>query len=66
VIRAACVFALIALAIVIVAAVRFDGFTVTLFSFVGIPALAAAMSLYGLGRWRAGAFRPEAPHRPGH
>ena len=64
-IRTACVLALIALAIVIVVAVDLDGFTATLFSFVGIPALAAAMGLYGLARWRAGAFRPGVPHRPG-
>jgi hypothetical protein len=66
VIRAACVLALIALAIVIVVAVHLDGFTATLFSFVGIPALAAAMGLYGLARWRAGAFRPDVRNRPVH
>jgi hypothetical protein len=65
VIRLACVLALIALAIVIVVAAHPYGFTATLFSFVGIPALAAAMALYGCARWRAGAFRPDVPHRPG-
>jgi len=58
VIRTACVLALIALAIVIVVAVHLDGFTATLFSFIGMPALAAAMGLYALARWRAGAFHP--------
>ena len=66
VIRVACVLALIALAIVVVVAVRLDGFTATLFSFVGIPALAAALGLYAFARWRAGAFRPVTPLRPGH
>ena len=65
-IRAACVLALVALAIVIVIAVHLDGFTATLFSFVGIPALAAAFGLYGIARWRAGAFRPGTAARPGH
>jgi hypothetical protein len=66
VIRAACVLALIALAMVIVVAVHLDGFTATLFSFIGVPALGAAMGLYGLARWRVGAFRPDARNRPGH
>jgi len=57
VIRVACVLALIALAILILVAVRLDGATATLFSFIGMPALAVAMGLYVLHRWRAGAFR---------
>jgi hypothetical protein len=66
VIRIACVLALIALAIVIVVAVHLDGFTATLFSFVGMPALGAAMGFYGLARWRAGAFRAGVANRPDH
>ena len=66
-IRAACFLGLVAVAIVVVIAVRLDGFTATLFSFVGIPALAAAMALYGLASWRAGNFRPgQHPARQGH
>ena len=56
-IRAACLLALLSLAILVVVAVRLDGATATLFSFVGMPALAAAMGLYVLERWRTGAFR---------
>ena len=56
-IRAACLLALLSLAILVVVAVRLDGATATLFSFVGMPALAAAMGLYVLHRWRTGAFR---------
>jgi len=56
-IRAACLLALLSLAILVVVAVRLDGATATLFSFVGMPALAAAIALYVLQRWRAGAFR---------
>ena len=59
--RAACVLALIALVIVVLVAVRLDGFTATLFSFVGIPALAAALGLYGFKRWQMGAFRWGTP-----
>jgi uncharacterized membrane protein len=55
--RAACLLALLSLAILVLVDVRLDGATATLFSFLGIPALAAAMGLYLLHRWRTGAFR---------
>jgi hypothetical protein len=55
-IRVACFLALIALAILVVAAVRLDGMTATMFSLLGIPALVAAIGLYMLQRWRSGAF----------
>ena len=55
--RAACLLALLSLAILVLVAVHLDGATATLFSFVGMPALAAAMGLYVLQCWRAGAFR---------
>ena len=55
--RLACFLALIALAVVILTAVHLDGATATLFSFVGIPALAAAMVIYAFKRWQMGAFR---------
>ena len=63
-IRVACILALIALVILIVVAVHLDGATATLFSFVGIPALAAAMGLYVFRRWRAGAFHLTGNSRP--
>jgi hypothetical protein len=50
--RVACLFALIALAILILTAVHLDGATATMFSFIGIPALAAALVLYVIQRWR--------------
>jgi hypothetical protein len=53
----ACLLALLSLAILVVVAVYLNGATATLFSFVGMPALAAAIGLYVLQRWRAGAFR---------
>jgi hypothetical protein len=55
--RLACVLALIALAVLVLVAVHLDGATATMFSFIGIPALAAALGLYVLQRWRTGAFR---------
>ena len=55
--RVACLLALIALAILILTAVHLDGATATMFSFIGIPALAAALMLYVIQRWRVGAFR---------
>ena len=55
--RAACLLALLSLAILVLVAVHLDGATATLFSFVGMPALAAAMGLYVLQHWRTGAFR---------
>jgi len=55
--RVACFLALLSLAILVVVAVHLNGATATLFSFVGMPALAAAMGLYVFHRWRTGAFR---------
>jgi hypothetical protein len=62
--RIACLLALIALAILILVSVRLDGATATMFSFLGIPALVAAMGLYVLKRWRAGAFHSAGTSRP--
>ena len=62
--RVACVLALIALAVLIVVSAHLDGATATLFSFVGIPALVAAMALYVVQRWRAGAFHRMNNSRP--
>ena len=55
--RVACLLALLSLAILVVVAVHLNGATATLFSFVGMPALAVAIGLYLLQHWRAGAFR---------
>jgi hypothetical protein len=55
--RVACLLALLSLAILVVVAAHLNGATATLFSFVGMPALAAAIALYVLQRWRVGAFR---------
>ena len=55
--RLACVFALIALAALAILIVRLDGATSIIFSFIGMPALGLALLLYGVARWRAGAFR---------
>jgi len=63
-IRVACAFGLIALAILILTSIRLDGATATMFSFLGIPALVAAMGLYVLQRWRAGAFHSTGTSRP--
>jgi hypothetical protein len=63
-IRVACLLGLIALAILILVAVRLDGATATMFSFLGIPALVAAMGIYVLHRWRAGAFHSTGTSRP--
>ena len=63
-IRAACLLALIALAILMLVAARLDGATATIFSFVGIPALIVAMGVYVVQRWRTGAFHPTGTSRP--
>jgi hypothetical protein len=55
--RTACLLALLSLAILLLVVVHLDGATATIFSFLGIPALVAAMGLYVLHRWRIGAFR---------
>jgi hypothetical protein len=57
----ACIFALIALAVMMLLLVRLDGSTAILFSFVGCPALGIALALYAFSRWREGAFRVDEP-----
>jgi hypothetical protein len=59
--RLAYLLGLIALAALFLLIVRLDGATATIFSFVGMPALGLALALYVFGRWRAGAFRLNAP-----
>jgi len=56
-IRLACIFALVALAVLVIFITRLNGATATLFSFVGMPALGVALLLYGIARWREGALR---------
>jgi len=51
-VRLACLLGLIALAILVLLAVRTDGASAILFSFVGMPALALALVLYAVRRWR--------------
>jgi len=60
-IRLACLFGLIALAALGLLIVRLDGAAAIVFSFIGMPALGLALALYGAARWRAGAFRLNAP-----
>ena len=55
-IRVASAFGLIAIAMVVLVAVRTDGASAIAFSFVGFPALVIALLLYVVARWRAGAF----------
>ena len=55
-IRVACLLVLIALVIVAVLAIRPTGPNAILFSFVGMPALAAGVLLLGIKRWRDGAL----------
>jgi len=57
VIRLACLLGLVAVATVVRVAVRTDGAGAIVFSFVGFPALAAALAIYGAARLRAGALR---------
>jgi hypothetical protein len=52
VIRLACLLVLIALAALLLLVVRDDGPSAIAFSFVGVPALALAIALYGLHRLR--------------
>jgi hypothetical protein len=59
--RLACLLALISLVILVITAVHLDGATATLFSFGGMPALAAALGIYFIQRLREGAFRSRPP-----
>ncbi|MDX2171262.1 MAG: hypothetical protein SF182_29605 [Deltaproteobacteria bacterium] len=56
-IRFACLLGLIALAAMAPMLAQLDGASATLFAFVGFPALGFALLVYGVARWRAGAFR---------
>jgi hypothetical protein len=58
-IRLACLFGLIALAVLVLFVVRLEGATAILYVFVGFPALALGLTLYAIRRWRAGAFRSQ-------
>jgi LPXTG-motif cell wall-anchored protein len=58
VIRLACLFGLVAIVMAVVLAAHPTGQTAIGFTFVGIPALVAGVGVYGVQRWRAGAFRP--------
>ena len=55
-IRLACLLVLIALVIVMAMAIRPTGPHAVLFSFLGMPALAAGVLLVGIKRWRDGAL----------
>ena len=55
-IRLASLLGLIALVIVVITAIRPTGPNAVLFSFVGMPALAAGILVFGIKRWRDGAL----------
>jgi hypothetical protein len=62
-IRLACFLGLIALAVLLLLMIRLDGATAIAFSFIGLPALSLALTVYAVARWRAGAFRFNATLR---
>ncbi len=49
-IRGACLLALIALGVLFVLCIQKDGAAAIAFSFIGFPALAGALAIYGLQR----------------
>jgi len=55
-IRLACLLVLIAVAIAVNMAIHPTGPNAILFSFVGVPALGAGLLVFGIRRWRDGAF----------
>jgi hypothetical protein len=55
--RLACLLGLVALAMLFPVVLDLSGRTAILFSFIGMPALGLALAIYGIGRWREGAFR---------
>jgi hypothetical protein len=65
VIRVAYVLGLIALAMLVPLVTDLSGRTAILFVFVGFPALALAIAILFVERWRAGAFRLDQAARPG-
>jgi len=59
--RLACLLGLVAMAALVLLVVRLNGQSAIIFSFIGAPALGIALALYVFRRWRAGAFRVDAP-----
>ena len=55
-IRLACLLILVSLVIAVNLAIHTTGPNAILFSFVGVPALAIGILLYGFKRWRDGAL----------
>ena len=55
--RLAAVLALLALVVLLILVSHLSGATAILFVFVGMPALALALAIYFVERWRQGAFR---------
>jgi hypothetical protein len=60
VIRLACALGLVAIVMAVILVLRTDGASAIGFSFIGAPALGLALAIYGISRWRAGAFRSNA------
>jgi len=60
-IRLACLLVLASMAAVVLIAVQTTGTNAIVFSFVGTPLLAAGIAVYGIQRWREGAFRSPPP-----
>lgn len=61
--RLACLLVLVALVVVAMLAVNPSGQTAIAFTFVGMPLLLLGMAIYGIQRWREGAFSNN--HRAG-
>ena len=59
-IRLACALGLVAIVMAVILVLRTDGASAIGFSFIGAPALGLALVIYGVRRWRAGAFRSNA------
>ena len=59
-IRLACALGLVAIVMAVILVLRTDGASAIGFSFIGAPALGLARVIYGVSRWRAGAFRSNA------
>ena len=62
--RFAYLLILIAIGVMLPLALDLSGYTAILFVFVGFPAMALAILIYAIHRWRAGAFHFMLSSRP--
>jgi disulfide bond formation protein DsbB len=63
-IRLACLFGIIALAVLVLLVTDLSGWTAIYWVFIGFPSLLLALAIYGLQVWRTESLWPRESHDP--